>query len=158
MWLKAFFVAISLAALVKAQVVGTDGITTITAPTPSCTATSSATYAWNDGFQQYLFMCGAGSGGSAATMVQVQNFQGCMSACDNYTTNGSPCNGATFYAPTAVGQQAVLSGVTLMTTGSCSLKISGYQTFNAAVGLATSRIAMEVRSLASKSWLEMSEQ
>lgn len=142
-----------LVALIKAQTtVGPDLITTFTTGTPYCTATGLSTYAFNDGVQNFIFMCGAGSNGVAAVGYQsVQGFSACAASCDAYNVSGTLCNGYSFYGATAFQPLVNSLGSTVVSTGSCSVKTSSsnfFQTFNTA--MVNGRVGVLVRTSACK--------
>lgn len=92
MQLRAILWAIGLSALVDGQTVGSDGVTTVSYP-PTCTTVGSQTYAVTDSANVlYWYMCGPGSGGSAATTIGAQNWNDCFGFCDGYTG----CSGFTY--------------------------------------------------------------
>ncbi|GAB7357426.1 hypothetical protein MBLNU459_g8352t2 [Dothideomycetes sp. NU459] len=99
-------------------------------------AVGTQTYAVNDGTQNFLYMCGAGTGGGIATGIAVSNWTACFAACDSYSGAGAPCNGLSYYGAT-YGAGA----------GTCSIKTSGYQTFNTAA-FSSTRVGVLVRSAA----------
>lgn len=110
-------------------VVGSDGITTVPWPPPTCSALNTATYAVYDpyDYEEWYYMCGAGTNNpSLNTMITASSWRGCFQICENY----AGCTGFSYAAGNNWGEG----------NGYCALKSGNPQGFSQTSSLIITRV------------------